>query len=395
MQRIGGFDGLRALAAYWVVFYHLEILVVGFSSTGATQIIAKGYLGVDVFFVLSGFVLSYVYSQQSDSGRLSKTRFYWARLARIYPMHILTLVAVLGLAPLNLVFWGEESTLRTDFQSLVANVLLIHTWGLFDELSWNFPSWSLSAEWAAYLVFPALAALSLRISNRPLMMVLVAMSLLGGWAALAHFLSAPERAAPFNLTYDFGLVRIAAEFSVGILLLRLYRLLPDDLPGVLLKSATPLLFGAILVVLHFDWGSYRALQDFFFVALAAALIFTASFGQSPLDRALRSGWARYFGEISYGIYLWHGVVIAWLVVLQKSDIETGRIIARWMEDPARSTGLAISLFVLLLSTGLAALSFRLFEIPIRKRMRGWWDRNFSAPGPQAPARAGESQSPDA
>ena len=73
MGRIPALDGLRTIAIAIVVAYHVD-----------NSIVPAGHWGVPLFFVLSGFVLSYVYGQQSDSGSLSKTRFYWARLARIW-----------------------------------------------------------------------------------------------------------------------------------------------------------------------------------------------------------------------------------------------------------------------------------------------------------------------
>ena len=86
---------LRFFAALWVVLYTAwEHLNVGFEPT----LVSKGYLGVEVFFVLSGFILSHVYLEAAGEKRFSYRGFLWARIARVYPLHLATLIGVGGLA---------------------------------------------------------------------------------------------------------------------------------------------------------------------------------------------------------------------------------------------------------------------------------------------------------
>ena len=162
--------GLRALAAVWVVLFHykndLFLLVPG--SIVLLPFIRKGYFAVDLFFVLSGFILGYTYFEKYRGTRREYAEFLSHRLARIYPVHLFTLAVLSAMLLGAHVIHATISDSRYDPVSFVYNLLLIHSWGLEDWNTWNQPSWSLSAEWFAYVfVFP-LAWVILRRVSKPL-----------------------------------------------------------------------------------------------------------------------------------------------------------------------------------------------------------------------------------
>src|SRR5262249_8096010 len=149
---------LRGLAALWVVVYHFwpEVLVLLPGLALLTPLAVVGNLAVPCFFILSGFVLCYNYAPEFH--RLS-ARDYGRRLVRIYPVHLVTLLAVLAMA---LVSWRLGWALTDSGytgRDFVLNVCLVHTWVPDFHLNWNYPSWSISSEWFAYLFFPAVCAL--------------------------------------------------------------------------------------------------------------------------------------------------------------------------------------------------------------------------------------------
>ena len=126
-------------------------------------LIGNGYVWVDFFFILSGFVMTHVYRSSFVDGRgiAGYREFLGARLARVYPLHFAMLMMLVGLelAKLAVMLTGravenEPFTERHSFDALVTNLLLIHSWNLHDDVTWNPPSWSISAEWAVYLVCP-------------------------------------------------------------------------------------------------------------------------------------------------------------------------------------------------------------------------------------------------
>jgi peptidoglycan/LPS O-acetylase OafA/YrhL len=145
---------LRFFAAFWVVTYHYWPKL---AVTGTPALVAKGYLGVELFFILSGFILCHVYLPSFEAQRFRYGEFLWARLARIYPMHLATLVGIglMGGAALAAGFPVEHNLL--SLAALPANLALVHAWGFAPVVGWNHPSWSISAEWFAYLAFPLFA----------------------------------------------------------------------------------------------------------------------------------------------------------------------------------------------------------------------------------------------
>ena len=155
---------LRFFAALWVVLFHYwPKLDVAFTPA----LVAKGYLGVELFFVLSGFILCHVYLAAAGEGRLKYGAFLWNRLARVYPLHLATLFGMIALGVVaglaGVAIDGE--ILRWD--ALPANLLMVQAWGLAPAAAFNHPSWSISAEWFAYLTFPAFAFVAWRLRARP------------------------------------------------------------------------------------------------------------------------------------------------------------------------------------------------------------------------------------
>jgi peptidoglycan/LPS O-acetylase OafA/YrhL len=150
--------GIRGVAAIWVVLFHFYPVIgalLGGPDRRQVPIVRDGYLGVDLFFVLSGFVLSLAYSERFRRNFYSAViEFFFARVGRIFPLHWTCLAIfflLVELVPEN--WWGPGPF---TLGALGASVALVQNWTLPTALAWNFPTWSLSAEWAAYLLFPLL-----------------------------------------------------------------------------------------------------------------------------------------------------------------------------------------------------------------------------------------------
>ena len=156
--------GIRFVAAAWVLLYHLQgplnqlhLLIPVFS-----DVLRVGRLGVDLFFALSGFILTHTYLRRlGPAVRVRGTvDFWWLRLARIYPVHIVMLFIAGGAVVAQAKVTGE--TLDRDWLNpldFAKNLLLVQEWGPEPQRGWNFVAWSLSMEWLAYLVFPLLVLL--------------------------------------------------------------------------------------------------------------------------------------------------------------------------------------------------------------------------------------------
>ena len=153
-------------------------------------VLRSGYLGVDLFFVLSGAVLTHVYTGHN----LLHPAAYWSflrnRLARIYPLHIITLCALgllVILVPSFADRYGDHAT-RFSADAFIASALLIQNWAHWLPDAWNVPAWSLSAEWFAYLMFPVILLFAARFITTTAKATIATITL---FAALALFFFLP------------------------------------------------------------------------------------------------------------------------------------------------------------------------------------------------------------
>ncbi|MBE0593619.1 MAG: acyltransferase, partial [Gemmatimonadales bacterium] len=212
---------LRGIAALWVVVYHYgHQYLPALQPAQSGQLVEKGYLAVDLFFMLSGFVLTHVYHRdfvRFDPGRYRE--FLAARIARLYPLHLLVLLAFVATAilgrMLDFALNGRFETLPLEgahsVLALLANLLMLQ--GLAaGELSWNYPAWSISVEFFAYLLFPLALGPIWRAGRRRI--VLIGLVLAAGVLGFAWFAR-----GDFN-QWDgpLALARCLPEFLLGALL---------------------------------------------------------------------------------------------------------------------------------------------------------------------------------
>jgi len=154
--RLAALTRLRFVLIAWVVLYHLDLtLGVGAGFPIAAPLLGAGYLGVDGFFLLSGFALWLGYAHRPPQGARGIAAFLVRRMSKIWPLH---LVALLGMAALVGLAVAAGATIRDpqrfSVEGFVLQLLLLNAWETMDQHVWNYPSWALSAEWAGYLAFP-------------------------------------------------------------------------------------------------------------------------------------------------------------------------------------------------------------------------------------------------
>lgn len=283
--------GLRGIAAWFVVAYHIRLAVAGLP-TPIVAIFAKGYLAVDFFFLLSGFVIWLTWSERlRDGGAAAIPGFLWRRVARIWPLHAVMLASAVALAA-ALAATGRHDPADYPFAELPLHVLLLQNWGFTDHLAWNDPSWSISTDWAAYLLFPPLA-LSIDWRRVPTPAILAALA-----AAFLLLHAAMAGAATLGTDiWTFGLRRCLVEFGCGTALCALW-LRWRDAPA--LPATGALVVGCAALA---AWGGgcteTLAVPPAFAALLLAAALTAGRRGplETPALHAL--------GEISYATYLGH------------------------------------------------------------------------------------------
>ncbi len=288
---------LRFFAAFWVVFFHYwRHLDVGFTPA----IVQRGYLGVEVFFTLSGFILCHVYLSSVDEGRFRYGSFLWNRLARIYPLHLAALAGMGAMALVGLALGFRVDPNILSWSSLPANLLLLHAWGFATTSGWNHPSWSISAEWFAYLTFPIFAWAALKLRSRPYTAVLLALNLLFGLYILFPILSG------FPLTQAtiyWGALRIVPCFAFGCALYLVWQANAADRRKAALGAA---LFGACVLL-----GAQFSAPDALLVGAGGGLILSLAQLAKSSSRFASQPIFVYLGEISYSIYM---ICIPWEIL---------------------------------------------------------------------------------
>ena len=291
----------RAIFAAWVFTYHVDLHADFSAHLGsAAGLIRRGYLGVDGFFLLSGFILARVHPEfgRSTTGSL---RFYGKRLARIYPVHLAVLVLLAAVAASGLALGiVPHDPGRFSLAALGQDLLLIQGWGVANQLAWNYPSWSISTEWAGYLLFPAFCVAIARLRQIPAIILLILCA-----AVLAivdhHF------GQSLNLTFADSLWRFFPEFIAGILTARLAPEAAPHAPTRLLAGiGVAAVIGALL--LRADTLVVAALW-----LLITSLAMRADNGQKPIFPSLPL--LRFLGILSYAFYMSFATVELFLAQL--------------------------------------------------------------------------------
>jgi peptidoglycan/LPS O-acetylase OafA/YrhL len=294
VPRIDQLTGLRGLAAWLVVLFHVRLSCVNLLPGWTIDALGKGYLAVDVFFILSGFVMWLNYGARFRSAGWSEARrFWWKRFARIWPLHAAILAAMAAFALLLLATGRDAGSY--PFAELPLHLLLLQNWGLTSVLAWNHPAWSISTETAAYILFPLIAvAVRWEKLRAPALVGIVV--LLAAALALGFGLAGKD-----ELGADIprlGLGRCLAEFGIGVALCNLWQLWRER------QMAAGGCAIAAGVALGIGIGAGLPEAAFLPFAFAGALLALA-LDRGPVARLLACGPLRWLGDVSYSTYLAH------------------------------------------------------------------------------------------
>lgn len=282
---------VRGLAAWMIVLFHIRD-AMPYLPHPVMAVLNHGYLAVDFFFLLSGFVIWNSYAERiRDGGAAALPDFFKRRIARIWPLHIFMLG--IGLALAIALHAAGRDTHDFPLPELPLHVLLLQNWGFTDHLSWNDPAWSISCELGAYLLFPLLA-LAIDWKRVPSWAILAVIAAL---LTLLHTIFALRGLTQLGqeLT-QVGLIRCILEFAAGTAIGALWLRWREQwqAPAAVSAALAILLTAATIAGLLPETLAVPA-------AFAAALLALALTRGSPLEAAP----LHYLGEISYATYLGH------------------------------------------------------------------------------------------
>jgi len=328
-------DGLRAYAVLPVLFYH-----VGFRWSSG------GFVGVDIFFVISGFLITNLIYKQVEAGSFSFGTFYGRRIKRLFPaLAAIMLVSAIGSFLLLTPNDFEKFAGAAVFTPVgMSNIFFWLEAGYWDSSKYVKPllhTWSLAVEEQFYLVWPLLLVLTFKFRKAlilPLLVLLSVASLIAAEVFLSTNPSAVFYLMPFRI----------AEFGVGAALVWLPRLKQEKVEAVLLCLGLAIILAStVLIDERMRFPGLLALVP----CLGASMAIYA--GQAPIVRlALTNPVAVWLGKISYSLYLVHWPLIVF-----------------WKYFVLRPLTLSEQIAICVLSIGLGALSYIYIEQPFRKTQK--------------------------
>lgn len=293
---------VRGLAAWGIVYFHfLNYFPTAWSGSAIVTALSYANVAVDLFFILSGFVISLSYAKLFEKFSLQSLKeFSIARFSRVYPLHFFMLLAFVGYAvAIYIVKGAPPAGPEFDIGYLGLSFLMIQNWGFTPALGWNVPAWSISTEFGAYLIFP-FAALAFKsiVKTR-------AAALTGIAVVMAAIAAMFWRFGEGSIAEDIpqlGLFRCIAEFLIGMLLYQFVALFrrPKVWEQICIIGAAA---GLVVVGYALQWKDYT-----FIPAALTALIYALLCEKGAVTRALSHPWLVYLGNISYSTYLCHYLV---------------------------------------------------------------------------------------
>jgi peptidoglycan/LPS O-acetylase OafA/YrhL len=290
--------GARGVAASAVIVYHLIYLRL---PDQLPFYVFPGYLAVDMFFLLSGFVMALSYVKDFKGGfRWNKFRdFISKRFSRIYPIYVLLIIATCLLAKFGII-GGNHAAI-----TLLSNLALVQDWGLGyfnQQAGMNIigAAWSISCEAMAYLLFPLLLGIS-AFAKKPVAVAAGIVCMIG----LVSVAAFPGVRGPLDAVHHAHdlrqLARCLCEFTLGLLLWRIWS------TGTVTRRVSIILeIGSALgiIALLFVPGS-----DLLLVGLLAVLVLSLAVGRGPVSYLLSHRSIVYLGKVSYSLYLAHDILL--------------------------------------------------------------------------------------
>lgn len=361
-KKLNNITSLRGIAAIFIVIHHYSTYLIpdiNQITSAYTPFISKNYIWVDFFFILSGFILAYIYNFKFEVQVEKKDylKYLSARFARIYPLHLFMLICFLFLISAEYMYFqfipfegagGQQLLPFTGTESISTffiNLFLLQTF--INGTYWNQPAWSISAEWIVYIFLPFLLPLVYRFKwAGKISLVILSFCIL---------FMLNKSNSTLDMTPTLSFFRCICEATVGIVLYDIYK--NNFFNNILSNnSATNLIFGASFLTLFFE------ISHLITIAIFTLLILSAAYNQE--NSFLSNKYLIYMGTISYSIYMTH-----WFIqtVLQKaSKLITGN---SFSDNFSLSQSPVVLLFCIIFVILTSVITYKIIEDPFRKWLR--------------------------
>ena len=373
--RIQSLTSIRAFAALLVVAshgLHLSLPAAWWSKVILTTI-NLGFTGVDLFFILSGYILSYVYLNETDLKNFDRNSFWKSRFARVYPVYLFSFLLQVPFVVRYVIAMPDR--LHQAIRAIVTlgvNLALLQAWDVVLRLRWNYPSWTLSVEAFFYFLFPFLGIWFWKKTEKrnyflwilACFLTIVAPSTL--FCALGFNGAFNDHNFPAMFVRFSPLMRLP-EFGLGLLLMRFHQKLTADRKDT--EWAANAFFwggvgGALAGFTFLDSIRPLLLYCGMFDLCFAAIILGAALSKGFLASILSFGPLVLLGEASYGIYILQAPVGDWWIVILTA-------IFRDQKGMMGKTSFQPSSFFYYLTALILAslLTYWFIEKPLREKIR--------------------------
>lgn len=326
--------GIRFFAIFHIFMFHLvslygsekpdgmENMLAGFNDVPQTLVVfaSNGWISTSLFFLLSGFILAYLY--WGEDGQLSTTRrrFWSLRAARIYPIHLIIMMIILLLqVPWHL---GQGMPLGTLIPSALATMALLQAWVPPWIPLWSWPTWTISALVFLYLVTPWLMTTLSRLSRRQMIIALIAMPFVSVIPTLGY--AARQAAgAPWSMNVDMFVANTPVfwvpYFAAGMLMTRIFSLSR-------FKAARPnpswFAWGdaafIVVIAIGFTPGIEQPLKFFIrqglLMPLFVMMVLDLARGRGLMAKVFSLPGTGFLGETGYSIFIWQSIILVFTYV---------------------------------------------------------------------------------
>ncbi len=397
---IKALTGLRIVAAMWVVLFHFRPLIWEASprlKDDLAPLLNAGAQGVDLFFILSGFVLTWNYLDRMGShfsGRAT-LHFLWLRLSRVWPVYLVTM----HIAAAWIIFTLHVGTVpspdveKLNAISYVRQLFMVQLWfePFFDGTSWDGPAWSISAEWLAYLLFGVIILVIFRMSRVTRARTLLVLAFVAALPPTLLLLASGHFYTPWS-----WLPRIVAQFVAGALACAAVRRLQLGRRAQQIAGVSAVLLAAAMVGILYYYDAHPVagmidpggLVDVLFMPL----VVTLAIGVGTLPALLSTRLLVYGGQISFSLYMVHEIVhTSWNWAVQEYQI-----------DLPKSVQKVVVVGLILAAVAGAVALYHGVEEPARRWMRRMvdfrdvtHDKHTGPPGAEGPRLASVEATPDA
>jgi peptidoglycan/LPS O-acetylase OafA/YrhL len=352
VEKKSGIELLRFCAALSVLIYHFQVFF--FPHNTITSISYNlneyplsfflyyfykyGFFGVDIFFVISGYIFSFRYLNTNN--RVSLREYSLNRLSRLYPLHFLTLIVVLLLQKISM-FYFEKQILNenNNIYHFILNLFFIHAWGFQDGHSFNTPSWSISIEIIAYSLF-FFFIIKKKFNFFQILIIFMSLVLLNKFTDIKSFFY--KFGFQVNITYTLSL------FFMGVIIFFLFE--------KKFFRKLSIIFSSVFLV-------YSFIGNFKIIFFCAGTVIFSIYLEKYLNKKIKI-FLNYLGDLSYGIYMWH-IPIAIIIII---------ITAIFSLNIKSLNSLQFLLFFIILSLAISVLSFQFYEIKIKTFMRNYFKK---------------------